>query len=192
MIPIFPPEQIIAIEALWSKKVLQEMAIEYFLEPGGDKEGLVTKLIWVGALDKDGTATGIPVQDLLLKKKRGARYKEFVTKEPRQFKLALKTVPYTVPLVGPKFDMGQIVMTRGVNDQVATDAVFAKFVMSSLRRHANADWGEMSAEDKKENDYSLDKRLRLFSAYERKGVPKIWIITEADRSATTILFPEEY
>jgi len=99
---------------------------------------------------------------------------------------------YTVPLVGPKFDLGQIVMTSGVAEQVATDTAFAQFVTSSLKRHANGDWGEMSAEDKKENDYSLDKHLRLFSAYEKKPFPKLWLITEADRSATTILFREEY
>jgi len=103
-----------------------------------------------------------------------------------------KILPYTVPLVGPKFDLGQIVMTSGVAEQVASDTPFAQFVTQSLKRHANADWGEMSEEDKKENDYSLGKRLRLFSAYEKKPFPKLWVITEADRSATTILFPEEY
>ena len=90
-----------------------------------------------------------------------------------------------------KFALGKTVWTRGVNDLVAVDSSFAKFVMDSLKRHANCDWGELSVEDKRENDFSLDKGLRLFSAYKR-GKFKIWIITEADRSATTILFPEEY
>ena len=90
-----------------------------------------------------------------------------------------------------KFALGRIVWTRGINDLVAADIIFAKFVMESLKRHANCDWGELSDEDKRENDFSLDKELRLLSSYQHDGI-KIWIITEADRSATTILFPEEY
>ncbi|MCL0103984.1 hypothetical protein M1O51_05235 [Dehalococcoidia bacterium] len=50
----------------------------------------------------------------------------------------------------------------------------------------------MSKEDKKENEFSLDKNLRLFLAYKLGALTNIWIITEADRSATTIMFPEEY
>ena len=51
-----------------------------------------------------------------------------------------------------KFPLGKLVWTRGVNDRVAVDAPFAKFVVESLNRHANCDWGELSAEDKREND----------------------------------------
>ena len=86
--------------------------------------------------------------------------------------------------------MGQICMTRGVNALVAEDEKFALFVMGSLNRHIRGDWGDLSAEDKAENDFSLNQDLRLSSAYN--GNRKIWIITEADRSATTVLFPEEY
>ena len=89
------------------------------------------------------------------------------------------------------FQLGRVVWTRYINDCIAENTLFAKFVMDSLKRHANCDWGELSDEDKRENDFSLDKGLRLFSAY-KQGKFKIWIITEADRSATTILFPEEY
>jgi len=91
-----------------------------------------------------------------------------------------------------KFPLGQIVMTRGVNDLVAENAEFSQFVVESFRRHASGDWGDLPPEDKRENEYALDKRLRLLSAYEKPPLRKIWIITEADRSATTILFPEEY
>ena len=90
-----------------------------------------------------------------------------------------------------KFALGRIVWTRSVNDRVAIDASFTKFVVDSLKRYANCDWGELSAEDKRENDFSLDKGLRIFSSYQT-GNARIWIITEADRSVTTILFPEEY
>ena len=89
-------------------------------------------------------------------------------------------------------NMGRLLMTRGVNDLVAEDETFAKFVMSSLTRHRRGDWGDLTDEDKRENELSLKAGYRLLSAYEAKGLPKIWIITEADRSATTILFPDEY
>ncbi|MFC2047930.1 hypothetical protein ACFLSK_00665 [Chloroflexota bacterium] len=89
-------------------------------------------------------------------------------------------------------NMGRLLMTRGVNDLVAEDEAFAKFVMSSLTRHRRGDWGNLTDEDKQENELSLKAGYRLLSAYEVKGLPKIWIITEADRSATTILFPDEY
>lgn len=91
-----------------------------------------------------------------------------------------------------KFHLGQMVMTRGVNDFVAENTAFARFVAESLRRHAQGDWGDLSEADKQENEFSLKADLRLLSAYESAGLPKIWIITEADRSATTVLFPEEY
>ena len=89
-------------------------------------------------------------------------------------------------------NMGRLLMTRGVNDLVAEDEAFAKFVMSSLTRHRNGDWGNLTDEDIQENELSLKEGYRLLSAYEVEGLPKIWIITEADRSATTILFPDEY
>ena len=90
------------------------------------------------------------------------------------------------------FNLGRLLMTRGVNDQVAEDEAFAKFVMGSLARHRMGDWGNLTDEDKQENELSLKAGYRLLSAYESGELPKIWIITEADRSATTILFPDEY
>jgi len=94
--------------------------------------------------------------------------------------------------VATRFTLGQLVFTRGINDKVAADVQFARFVTESLRRHAKGDWGDLCQEDRKENELSLKKGFRLLSAYERNGLPKIWIITEADRSATTVLFPDEY
>ena len=95
-------------------------------------------------------------------------------------------------VVNSTFLLGRLVMTRGVNDLLAEDKAFAKFVTESLNRHVKGDWGELSDEDKQENELSLKAGYRLLSAYESEGLPKIWIITEADRSATTILFPDEY
>jgi len=88
--------------------------------------------------------------------------------------------------------LGELVMTRGVNDLVAENEAFAKFVLSSLTRHQSGDWGNLDDEDKQENERSLKDGNRILSAYESGSLPKIWIITEADRSATTTLFPNEY
>ena len=93
-----------------------------------------------------------------------------------------------------KFSLGRIVWTRGVNDRVAVDTPFAKYVLDCLKRHANCDWGEIDDEDKQRNNEALENGERLFSAYMNRGDQnsKVWIITEADRSVTTILFPGEY
>ena len=61
-----------------------------------------------------------------------------------------------------------------------------------LQRHVTDDWGDLCEEDKQENEFSLDKYRRIFSAYILKTGVKVWVITEADRSATTILLPAEY
>lgn len=90
-----------------------------------------------------------------------------------------------------RFKTGQTVMTMGVADRVADDPRFAQFCLQSMARHANGDWGDLCDSDKEENDKALISGGRLFSAYKFADT-QIWIITEADRSATTILFPEEY
>jgi hypothetical protein len=91
-----------------------------------------------------------------------------------------------------KFHMGKLLMTRGIADRVADDAAFAELIARSLTRHLKGDWGDLCPEDKAANNQALIQGGRLFSAYEKDSLPRIWIITEADRGATTILFPEEY
>lgn len=94
-----------------------------------------------------------------------------------------------------KFKLGQLVATRGVDDRMRKDRIFAAFVSRSIRRYQNRDWGDTCEEDKSQNDYAVDNGERILAVYEQAGVKepmKIWIITEWDRSATTILFPEEY
>lgn len=91
-----------------------------------------------------------------------------------------------------KFNPGQLIMTRGVNDLIASNEEFAKHVMLSLQRHVAGDWGEVCDEDRVTNEQALLHGERLFSVYKKDGVPTIWIITEWDRSVTTILFPDEY
>ena len=61
-----------------------------------------------------------------------------------------------------------------------------------LRRHNGGDWGELEEHDRRENQVSLQHGFRLLSAYTLRSGVKIWIITEADRSSSTILLPEEY
>ena len=61
-----------------------------------------------------------------------------------------------------------------------------------ITRHANCDWGDLDDEDRKANREALLHGTRIFSSYKLDATQKLWIITEADRSATTILFPEEY
>lgn len=90
-----------------------------------------------------------------------------------------------------KFELGQTVMTRGVSEKIATNLIFAEEVTNALRRYRSCDWGEMDDEDKALNDEAISGEDRIFAAYElTEG--KIWIITEWDRSVTTILFPSEY
>jgi hypothetical protein len=88
---------------------------------------------------------------------------------------------------------GRLVFSRGVNDLVAGNSLFTLHVIVCLQRHVRGDWGDVSLEDKLSNDRALENgEERLFSAYLHKTLPKIWVITEADRSATTVEFPEEY
>jgi hypothetical protein len=89
------------------------------------------------------------------------------------------------------FCIGNLVATRGVAYEMQENSDFEKFVRKSFSRHASGDWGDICEEDKASNDYALEHGERLFSAYKSDN-NQIWIITEWDRSATTILFPEEY
>ena len=90
-----------------------------------------------------------------------------------------------------KFNVGQVVVTCGVNEKLMESKPFASFVAKSFVRHCNGDWGELCEEDKETNEYALKNGERLLSRYEN-GDLSIYIITEWDRSVTTILFPHEY
>jgi len=91
-----------------------------------------------------------------------------------------------------KFELGRLVTTRGVADRMEKDDGFSGFVKNSLSRHSQGDWGDLCEEDIEENKLSLSNGYRLLSVYEEDTFPTIWIITERDRSATTVLFPDEY
>jgi hypothetical protein len=88
-----------------------------------------------------------------------------------------------------RFQLGRTLITPGAEDALQEAGDDGR---GYLRRHAAGDWGIVGAEDREENELSVREGFRILSAYlTGKGV-KIWIITEADRSATTILLPEEY
>ncbi|MEZ4706761.1 MAG: hypothetical protein R3A44_06130 [Caldilineaceae bacterium] len=89
----------------------------------------------------------------------------------------------------PKFSLGQIVATPGALQALAEAGQSANVF---LIRHLTGDWGDLEEVDKQENEFSLQNGLRLLSAYHTTRNVKIWLITEADRSVTTLLLPEEY
>lgn len=74
----------------------------------------------------------------------------------------------------------------------ARDKLHAEDVLNAIKRHSACDWGDVDEHDRQENDYSLTNQLRLLSVYHDRNRVKFWIITEADRSATTVLLPEDY
>ena len=91
-----------------------------------------------------------------------------------------------IALTAAKFPLGQVVMTSNAAAQLAADDI-----QNALARHAAGDWGEVCEADRQENELSLKEGFRLLSVY-RSGDTKFWIITEADRSVTTVLMPEDY
>ena len=107
-----------------------------------------------------------------------------------------------------KFRLGTLVATPGALDALPREISKSSSVDDSnpfisrgkpsrealldlVQRHASGDWGDLDAHDKEANDVAVREGFRLLSAYELEGT-RFWIITEADRSTTTILLPDEY
>ncbi len=86
-----------------------------------------------------------------------------------------------------KFPLGQVVATPH-----ALTAIHPQEISDALMRHAHGDWGTLDAEDVKTNERALKHGGRLFSQYHSSQNIMFWIITEYDRSATTVLLPEDY
>ena len=88
------------------------------------------------------------------------------------------------------FTLGQIVATPGALSALGGEGIGSDAL---LKRHVTGDWGELSEDDRRENELSIKEGLRILSAYRlaRTGA-KLWVITEADRSVTTMLLPDEY
>jgi len=85
------------------------------------------------------------------------------------------------------FPLGDVVITRN-----AKDTVHPADVVVGLDRHTRGDWGTLCPDDASENELSLREGYRLLSSYSDRSGVKFWIITEADRSSTCILLPEDY
>jgi len=86
----------------------------------------------------------------------------------------------------PKFKLGRMLITSG-----AQEVLTQREVNIAIARHQRGDWGDHGEEDKKVNDLALEHGECLLSVYHARGT-KFWIITEWDRSSTTILLPNEY
>ena len=87
----------------------------------------------------------------------------------------------------PQISLGRTVITANAMATLDQDSV-----QQALRRHATGDWGEVSPEDRQENDLSAREGFRILSVYTDSQGTKFWIITEANRMATTVLLPEDY
>jgi hypothetical protein len=85
-----------------------------------------------------------------------------------------------------RFPLGQVAITANASLRLSTEEV-----MTALSRHASGDWGDLCPEDTLANDHALQNGGRLFSAYGQ-GEERFWVITEADRSITTVLLPDDY
>lgn len=92
-------------------------------------------------------------------------------------------------VAGQRFELGQVVATPGCLAALAVAGVQATDL---LARHVIGDWGDVCPADKRANDAALADEGRIFSAYKLPGGGKVWVITEADRSSTCCLLPDEY
>ena len=86
-----------------------------------------------------------------------------------------------------KLRLGHLVATPNALQSISNDDILA-----AIRRHQSGDWGDVCAEDRQANDQALVAGTRILSAYHAVNGKKFWIITEADRSVTTILLPRDY
>lgn len=102
--------------------------------------------------------------------------------------LATAPIANQAPQSAPLFPMGQIVATPAVADHFAAHGVSP---MDYLRRHAHGDWGDVPPEDAAANQASIERGTRILSSYTVASEP-VLVITEADRSYTTLLLPSEY
>ena len=89
----------------------------------------------------------------------------------------------------PRFKLGQVVATPGALEALE-DA--GQLPGEFLRKHVVGDWGDVEADDRRENETSVEGGFRILSAYKTKKGIKLWIITEADRASTCILLADEY
>ena len=89
----------------------------------------------------------------------------------------------------PLFPLGRVVATPGA---LAALEAAGELPHGYLARHARGDWGDIPEEDARENERSVREGFRILSAYRTGLGTRLWVITEADRSSTCLLLPEEY
>ena len=89
-----------------------------------------------------------------------------------------------------RFELGRVVITR--NAQHTLGENYRAQVLGFIDKHVAGDWGDVPPEDKHENELSVEHGFRILSEYRSRQGDRVWVITEADRSATTILLPEDY
>jgi len=90
-------------------------------------------------------------------------------------------------MAAPLFEVGNLVATPG-----ALATLTPEEPLTLLSRHVSGDWGDVSPEDAAENEFGVGRGFRVVSSYYTASGARVWIITEADRSSTCILLPEEY
>jgi hypothetical protein len=90
---------------------------------------------------------------------------------------------------GRGFDLGRVIATPAA---LAAIEKAGQEAGEFLVRHANCDWGDLGDSDREENQYGIEHGLRLMRSYRTNAGEKVWVITESDRSATTLLLPDEY
>jgi hypothetical protein len=86
-----------------------------------------------------------------------------------------------------RFDLGRVVITPSVLEILRPGEI-----MAALARHQSGEWGELDAMDRCANEHALKAGLRLLSVYQTERGEPFWIITEADRRATTLMLPDDY
>ena len=86
-----------------------------------------------------------------------------------------------------KFRLGKIVSTPNALEKLTQDDI-----LRAIGRHQAGDWGDVSEDDRAKNELALNQGLRLWSVYHATNGAKFWLITEGNRSATTVLMPEDY
>lgn len=94
-----------------------------------------------------------------------------------------------------KFELGRLVATAGVYERTQMNPDFGEFVSDCLKRYVACDWGDLCSDDANQNDEAVkngEDRILVSYPHTANSDWKIWIITEWDRSVTTILFPSEY
>lgn len=91
--------------------------------------------------------------------------------------------------VKPLFELGQVVATPGA---LAAMTEMGIAPLALIYRHVTGDWGDLGAEDQQQNLLAIRSGPHIFSSYKIGASVKIWIITEADRSSTTLLMLDEY